>query len=127
MSRFGYLAAKSDTSADASLSVPELMATLTTYRDVGGFWTNRNELFDEKTKVLETWVDGVTCLGTKPSRTASYWRSLINGQPHVRCGGSVGARSLNPAAGSAVNYRAARSALSRRSPAESSGPNQREP
>jgi len=56
-SRRWYFAAKSGVSADAPLAVPDLLATLSTYRDLGGFWTNRNELFDEKTNVGFTQAD----------------------------------------------------------------------
>jgi hypothetical protein len=52
-----YFASQQGASADAPLVVPDLLATLSTYRDLGGFWTNRNELFDEKTNVGFTQAD----------------------------------------------------------------------
>lgn len=52
-----FFAPEAGAAAAAPLDVRSAVATLTAYRDVGGMWTGRNELFDEKTNVGFTEAD----------------------------------------------------------------------
>ena len=52
-----FFAPQAGAAAAPPLEAPNTVATLTAYRDVGGMWTGRNELFDEKTNVGFTEAD----------------------------------------------------------------------
>lgn len=56
-SRTWFFAPQAGQSAAAPLRANRTIATLTAYRDVGGMWTARNELFDEATNVGLTQAD----------------------------------------------------------------------
>ena len=52
-----FFAPQAGNAAAPPLEAPNTVATLTAYRDVGGMWTGRNELFDEKANVGFTEAD----------------------------------------------------------------------